>query len=36
MSLKTLGKEHGITVPASVDRRKVARRELLSALNRSG
>lgn len=35
MWLKTLGKEHGITVPASVDRRKVARRELLSALNRS-
>jgi uncharacterized damage-inducible protein DinB len=35
MWLKILGKEHGITVPASVDRRKVARRELLSALNRS-
>jgi uncharacterized damage-inducible protein DinB len=36
MWLKTLGKEHGIMVPASVDRRKVARRELLAALNRSG
>jgi uncharacterized damage-inducible protein DinB len=33
--LKTLGREHGITVPAGVDRRKVARRELLSALERS-
>jgi hypothetical protein len=27
MWLKTLGREHGIAVPASVDRRKVARRE---------
>ena len=35
MWLKTLGREHGIAVPASVDRRKVARRELLSALERS-
>jgi uncharacterized damage-inducible protein DinB len=35
MWLKTLGKEHGIEIPASVDRRKVARRELLVALNRS-
>lgn len=34
--LKTLGQEHGIAVPASVDRRTVARRELLSALGRSG
>jgi len=33
--LKTLGREHGIAVPALVDRRKVARRELLSALGRS-
>jgi uncharacterized damage-inducible protein DinB len=33
--LKTLGREHGIAVPASVDRRTVARRELLSALRRS-
>ena len=33
--LKTLGQEHGIAIPASVDRRKVARRELLSALKRS-
>ena len=35
MWLKTLGKEHGITVPAPVDRRNVARRELLSALKQS-
>ena len=35
MWLKTLGNEHGIAIPASVDRRKVARRELLSALKRS-
>ena len=35
MWLKTLGREHGIAVPASVDRRTVARRELLSALKRS-
>ena len=35
MWLKTLGLEHGIAVPASVDRRKVARHELLSALKRS-
>jgi uncharacterized damage-inducible protein DinB len=35
MWLKTLGREHGIAIPASVDRRKVARRELLSALERS-
>jgi uncharacterized damage-inducible protein DinB len=35
MWLKTLGQEHGIAIPASVDRRKVARRELLSALKRS-
>jgi uncharacterized damage-inducible protein DinB len=35
MWLKTLGQEHGIVVPASVDRRSVTRRELLSALKRS-
>jgi uncharacterized damage-inducible protein DinB len=35
MWLKTLGQEHGIAVPASVDRRKVTPRELLSALERS-
>ena len=35
MWLKTLGQEHGIAVPASVDRRAVARRELLSALKQS-
>jgi uncharacterized damage-inducible protein DinB len=35
MWIKTLGREHGIAVPASVDRRKVARQELLSALKRS-
>jgi uncharacterized damage-inducible protein DinB len=35
MWLKTLGREHGIAPPASVDRRKVARQELLRALKRS-
>ena len=35
MWLKTLGAEHGIAVPAAVDRRKVTRRELLAALKRS-
>jgi uncharacterized damage-inducible protein DinB len=35
MWLKTLGQEYGIAVPALVDRRKVTRRELLSALKRS-
>ncbi|HEY7502031.1 MAG TPA: DinB family protein [Vicinamibacterales bacterium] len=35
MWLKTLGKEHGIAVPASVDRKNVARRELLAALELS-
>ena len=34
--LRTLGQEHGIVAPALVDRRKVTRRELLSALRRSG
>jgi uncharacterized damage-inducible protein DinB len=33
--LKTLGQEHGIAIPASVDRRKVTRHELLAALKRS-
>jgi uncharacterized damage-inducible protein DinB len=33
--LKTLGRPHGIPVPASVDRRKVSRRQLVAALNRS-
>ena len=36
MWLKTLGGPHGIPVPAAVDRRKVSRRELVAALNRSG
>jgi uncharacterized damage-inducible protein DinB len=35
MWLKTLGREHGIAIPASVDHRKVERDELLSALARS-
>jgi uncharacterized damage-inducible protein DinB len=35
MWLKTLGQPHGIAVPASIDRRNVARRELLAALKRS-
>ncbi|MET0214211.1 MAG: DinB family protein [Vicinamibacterales bacterium] len=35
MWIKTLGQEHGIAIPASVDRRNVARHELLSALERS-
>lgn len=35
MWLETLGQEHGIVVPPGVDRRKVARRELLAALARS-
>ena len=33
--IRTLGQEHGIGVPASVDRRTVPRRELLAALERS-
>ena len=33
--LKVLGREHGIAVPAQVDRRNVAPRALLSALERS-
>ena len=35
MWLKTLGREHGLAIPASVDPRTVARHELLSALERS-
>jgi uncharacterized damage-inducible protein DinB len=35
MWIKTLGREHGIVVPALVDRHTVARRALLSALKRS-
>jgi uncharacterized damage-inducible protein DinB len=35
MWLKTLGRPHGIPVPAAVDRRRVSRRELVAALNRS-
>ena len=35
MWLKTLGRPHGIPVPSSVDRRKVSRRQLVAALNRS-
>jgi hypothetical protein len=35
MWLKTLGREHGIAIPASVDRHNVARRELLAALQES-
>ena len=36
MWIATLGRPHGIRVPASVDRRRVGRRELLPALDRSG
>jgi len=35
MWIKTLGSEHGITVPRSVDRHKVAPKELIRALDRS-
>jgi hypothetical protein len=35
MWIKMVGKEHGIRVPDSVDRRKVTRKELVSALKRS-
>ena len=35
MWVKTLGQEHGVIVPAAVDRHKVTRRALLSALKRS-
>ena len=33
--LRKIGREHGVTVPAFVDRRGVTRRQLLSALGRS-
>jgi uncharacterized damage-inducible protein DinB len=36
MWVKTLGQELGVTVPRSVDRRRVGRRELVPALERSG
>jgi uncharacterized damage-inducible protein DinB len=35
MWLKTLGRPHGIPVPAAVDRRKVSRSRLIAALDRS-
>src|SRR5438105_14735877 len=35
MWLKTLGQQHGIAIPAAVDRREVTRRSLLVALKRS-
>ena len=35
MWIKTLGKELGVTVPKSVDRRRVGRKELVPALGRS-
>jgi uncharacterized damage-inducible protein DinB len=34
--IKTLGQELGVTVPRSVDRRRVGRKELIPALERSG
>lgn len=34
--IKTIGKEHGIAVPGRVDHLRVSRRDLLSALKRSG
>src|SRR3981081_4603131 len=35
MWIKMVGKEHGIPVPESVDRRRVNRKELVAALKRS-
>jgi uncharacterized damage-inducible protein DinB len=35
MWIRTLGREHGIATPASVDRRTVTRQRLLAALKRS-
>jgi uncharacterized damage-inducible protein DinB len=35
MWIKTLGRPHGISVPPAVNRRKVSRRQLIAALNRS-
>jgi uncharacterized damage-inducible protein DinB len=34
--VKTLGQEHGVTVPRLVDRHRVTRRDLLAALKHSG
>jgi uncharacterized damage-inducible protein DinB len=34
--IRTLGREHGIVAPALVDRRRVTRARLLTALGRSG
>lgn len=34
--LRTLGREHGLTVPARVDHRRVTRRQLAAALKKSG
>jgi uncharacterized damage-inducible protein DinB len=34
--LRTLAQPHGIAVPPAVDRRRVGRRQLVAALNRSG
>src|ERR1700722_1509351 len=36
MWIKTLGMEHGIAVPRSVDRHKVKAKDLIPALQRSG
>ena len=36
MWIKTLGKPHGIAVPAAVDRHRVGRADLVNALKRSG
>jgi uncharacterized damage-inducible protein DinB len=36
MWIKTLGRPHGIAVPAAVDRRRVSRSQLIRALKRSG
>src|SRR5439155_9074606 len=36
MWIKTLGKEHGITAPRTVDRHNVKPRDLIRALQRSG
>lgn len=35
MWIKMVGKEHGISVPDKVDRKRVSRKELVSALKRS-
>jgi uncharacterized damage-inducible protein DinB len=35
MWVKTLGREHGVTIPAAVDHRRVTRRQLVAALKRS-